>query len=137
MARPLYNCQVDLCGPFNAFSPANKHATLKIWLVVFCCMVTGATDYHVMENYTADSFLQVFSRFACRFGYPLRFVPDEGSQLVKGGQSMIISFSDIQHKLRVEHGIEFKTCLFGAHYVLRKVERKIQDIKRSLEKTVD
>ena len=28
-------CQVDICGPFNAYSSANERATLKLWLVVF------------------------------------------------------------------------------------------------------
>ena len=89
-----------------------------------------------MENYTADAFILAFSRFACRFGYPKTVMPDEGSQLVNGCQSMVISFSSIQHKINVEYGVEFKTCPVGAHYVHGKVERKIQDIKRSITKTV-
>ena len=137
IAPPFYFCQADICGPFNAFSPANKRATLKIWLVVFCCTVTGSVDSRVMENYTADAFVLAFNRFACRFGYPKTVMPDEGSQLVKGCQDMIISFSDITHKLSVEYGVDFKTCPVGAHYVHGKVERKIQEIKRSLMKSVN
>ena len=64
-------------------------------------------------------------------------LPDEGSQLIKGCQNMIISLSDIRHKLGIEYGIEVKICPVGAHYVHGKVERKIQDIKRSLKKMVD
>ena len=43
IAPAFFVCQVDICGPFSAYSPANKRATLKIWYVVFCCTVTGAT----------------------------------------------------------------------------------------------
>ena len=90
-----------------------------------------------MENYSTDSFLLSFIRFSCRFGYPKMLLPDEGSQLVKGCKDMILSFSDISHKLFTEYGVEFKTCPVGAHYVHGKVERKIQQIKQSFEKSLD
>ena len=61
-------------------------------------------------------------------------LPDEGSQLVKGCENMVISFSDLHHKLHVEYGIEFKTCPVGAHNVHGKVERKIREIRQSLQK---
>ena len=49
---------------------------------------------------------------------------------------MILSFSDLTHRLFIEHGVEFKTCPVGAHYVHGKVERKIQTIKRSFAKVI-
>ena len=99
---------------FNAYSPVNKQATLKVWFVVWS--VTGAVDCRVMENYTADAFLLAVIRFACRFGYPKMVLPDEGSQLIKGCQN-IISLSDIRNKLDIEYGIDVKICPVGAHYV--------------------
>lgn len=134
IAPVFYYSQTDICGPFKAFSPANKRATLNIYFVVFCCTVTGAVDCRVMEDYTTDSFVLAFDRFSCRFGYPKMLMPDEGSQLVKACKDMILSFSDLSHQLSTEYGVEFKTCPVGAHYVHGKVERKIQEIKRSLEK---
>jgi hypothetical protein len=47
---------------------------------------------------------------------------------------MVLSFSDIQHKLSIEYGVSFQTCPVGAHFVHGKVERKIQTIKLSIEK---
>ena len=137
VAPVFYFSQTDICGPYNAYSPANKRATLKIYFVVFCCTVTGAVDCRVMEDYTTDSFVLAFSRFSCRFGYPKLLMPDEGSQLVKGCQDMVLNFTDLAHKLSTEYGVDFKTCPVGAHYVHGKVERKIQQIKRSLNKTLD
>ena len=137
IAPPFYICQVDICGPFSAFSPANKRATVKVWFVVFCCTVTCAVDCRVMDDYSADAFLMAFERFSCRFSYPKLVLPDPGSQLVKGCQGMVISFSDIKNRLSVEHGIEFQLCPVGAHYVHGKVERKIQTIKKSLVKCVE
>ena len=124
-------------GHLCAYSPVNKWAKLKIYYVVFCCTVTGTVDCHVMENYNTDSFVLAFIRFSCRFGYPKVLLPDEGSQLVKGCQDMVISFSDLKHKLSVEYGVEYRTCPVGAHNVNGRVERKIQEIKRSLKKCIE
>jgi hypothetical protein len=56
---------------------------------------------------------------------------------VKGCKDMILSFSDIQNRLSVEHGVSFETCPVGAHFVHGKVERKIQTIKLSIEKKLN
>ena len=134
IAPPFYFTQVDLCGSFKAFSPVHKKASIKVWLVVFCCTVTGTVDIRIMENYTADAFVMAFDRFSCKFGYPKLVMPDEGSQLKNGCDNMIISMSDIHHQLNVQHGVDFKTCPPNAHYVHGKVERKIREIRKSLEK---
>ena len=136
IAPPFYFTQVDIAGYFNAYSPINKRATIKIWLTIFCCTVTGTVDIRVMENYTADAFVMSFVRFSSRFGYPKLVMPDEGSQLKNGCENMIISFSDIRHQLNVKYGVDFETCPVNAHYVHGKVERKIREIRKSLKQTV-
>ena len=90
-----------------------------------------------MENYTTGWFVLAFSRFSCRFGYPKMIMPDEGSQLIKVCQDMILSYTDLCQKLSTDYGVEFKTCPVGAHYVHGKVERKIQQVKKSLDKSFD
>ena len=90
IAPAFFYSQVDLCGPFSAYSPANKRATLKIWIVVFVCTVTGAIDCRIMENYDTQSFILAFTRFSCRFGYPKMLMPDEGSQLMRECKDMVI-----------------------------------------------
>ena len=134
IAPAFHTTQVDICGHFDSFSNVNKRAKVKVWLVVFCCSATGAVDLKVMDNYSTDSFILAFIRFSCRYGYPCKLLPDPGSQLIKGCKDMILSFSDIQHRLSVEHGVSFQTCPVGAHYVHGKVERKIQTVRRSIEK---
>ena len=136
IAPPFYFCQVDICGPLSAYSPANKRATLKVWFVVLCCTTTGVVDCRVMEDYTADAFVQAFERFSCRFGYPKMVLPDEGSQLVRGCEGMVLSFIDISLKLSREYGVQFKTCPVGAHNVHGKVERKIKEVRKSIRKSV-
>ena len=136
IAPPFYCSQVDICGHFSAYSPANQRATIKVWIVVFVCTATCAVDCRIMESYDTESFILAFVRFSCRFGYPKLLMPDEGSQLVRGCKDMVMSFADIAQKLSIEYGVEFRPCPVAAHYMHGKVERKIQHVKRSLEKTL-
>ena len=64
-------------------------------------------------------------------------MPDEGSQLIKVCQDMILSYTDLCQKLSTDYGVEFKTYPVGTHYVHGKVERKIQQVKKSLDKSFD
>ena len=137
IAPAFYTSQVDICGHFTAYSNANKRAKIKVWFVVFCCCATGAVDCGLMEDYSTDSFVLAFIRFSCKYGYPKKLLPDEGSQLVKGCKDVVLNFSSLQHKLNVEYGVEFKPCPVGAHYMHGKVERKIQQIKKSINKELN
>ena len=133
IAPPFYACQVDICGSFNSYSNVNKRASIKIWFVVFCCCVTGAVDIKVMTDYSTSSFVLAFIRFSCKVGYPYKMLPDAGSQLVKGCESMKITFTDIKNRLS-ECGVQFEVCPVGAHYMHGKVERKIRSTKESFAK---
>ena len=99
IAPAFFNTQGDIFGPFHSYSNINKRGTTKIWLVIFCCCTTGAVDIKVMEDYSTSSFILGFVRFSCKVGYPKNLMPDAGSQLVKGCQTMILNFSDIKHTL--------------------------------------
>ena len=59
----------------------------------------GVVDIRVLEDYSTDSFVLGFIRFASRFGYPKYVLPDPGRQLVKGCESIKYSFSDTKQKL--------------------------------------
>ena len=79
IAPAFYIIQVDLIGPFKAFSKHNKRTTLKIWLEIFCCVTTTTINIKVMEDYSTTTFIQAFTRFSCEVGYPKNLLPDEGS----------------------------------------------------------
>ena len=49
---------------------------------------------------------------------------------------MVLSFSDIKGRLSVEYGVNCEPCPVGAHYVNGKVERKIQQVQKSMEKVL-
>ena len=136
IAPAFYATQVDLCEPFKVYSPHNKRTTIKIWLSVYCCMSASTTLIKVMEDHSTTAFIQSFVRFSCEVGYPKFLSADEGSQLVKGCESMKLTYTDIKHKLHKDSMVEFDTCPFEGHNYNGKVERRIRQIKESFEKNI-
>ena len=137
IAPVFFMTQVDIFGPMNSYSNVNKRATVKMWFVVFYCCSTGAVAVKIMKDYTTESFILAFTRFACKFGYPKKLMPDEGSQLVKGCKTMKLEYFDIKYKLHKEYGIMFETCPPGAHYMHGKVECKIKHVQDSFLKVTN
>ncbi|XP_057310088.1 uncharacterized protein LOC130648085 [Hydractinia symbiolongicarpus] len=134
IAPAFYVTQVDLAGPFPSYSTHHKRKTVKIWMAVFCCATTSAVKIKLMDDYSAKSFIQSFVRFACEVGYPKFLLPDEGSQIVSSCSSMKLNFTDIKNALHLKMNVQFKTCPVGGHNFHGKVERKIKEIKASIEK---
>jgi len=63
-------------------------------------------------------------------------LPDEGSQLVKGCREVKLNFYDIKHRLHQDVAVEFDVCPVGGHHMHGKVERKIREVKSSLERSM-
>ena len=134
IAPAFFYSQIDLSGPYTAYSPHNKRKSIKIWLIVFCCCSTSAVSIKTMDDYTATSFILAFTRFSCDRGFPRKLLCDEGSQLVKGCKEMQINLRDIQTKMLKTHKVDFQVCPVQGHYMHGKVERKIREINASIEK---
>ena len=135
-APVFYISQVDLTGPFKAYFKHNKRTTLKICLVVFCCATTTTINIKVMKDYSTTAFIQAFTRFSCEVRYPKKLLLNEGSQLIKGCTSVKLGIRDIKSRLSQNIEIDFETCPIGEHNMHGKVERKIQEVKKSIEKTM-
>ena len=136
IAPSFYVTQVDIAGPFSAHCHHHKQNTIKIWLVVFCCATTAMTSIKVMVDYSTTAFIQAFIRFSSDSGYPKTLLVDEGSQLIKGCESMQLKFWDIKFQLHQESGVNFEVCPVGGHNWNGRVERMIREIKKSIEMSV-
>ena len=121
IAPAFYGTQADICGPFKAYSLHHRRTTIKIWLIVYCCMSTSTIVMKVMDDYSTQAFIQSFIRFSCEVGYPKFMLIDEGSQLVKGCETMQLCFKDIKGKLHKDMKVEFDTCPVGDHNFNGKV----------------
>jgi len=107
IAPAFYVTQVDLAGPFSAFSQHYKRTTVKVWLLIFCCATTSTVCIKVMVKVMVTSFIQSFIRFSCEVGY---------SQLVKGCGDMKLNFYDIKHQLHHDIAVDFDVCTVGGHH---------------------
>ena len=136
VAPPFYITQVDICGPFKAYSVHNKRTTVKVYITTFVCCTTGMTSLKIMEGYDTKQFLYAFTRFGCELGYPKKLLTDAGSQLVSGCENVILNMVSVQGKLNREYGIEFSVCPVGGHNYNGKVERKIKTVQEVLNKSV-
>ncbi|XP_066914399.1 uncharacterized protein [Clytia hemisphaerica] len=135
IAPAFYNTQCDLAGPFQAYSSFNKRKTIKIWLTIFCCSTTSTISIKTMDDYSTPSFLLSLTRFACDNGYPMNMFIDQGSQMVKGCDDSRISFKDLKNRLHVDVKMNFEVCPVGGHNYNGKVERKIREVKSSINKS--
>ena len=97
-------------------------------------MSTSTAVIGVTENYTTDTFFEAFIRHSCEVGYPKILLTD--CQLVNASKSMIFSFKDLQNRLYIEMKVELETCPVGGHNMHRKVERKICDVRASIQKSL-
>ena len=64
IAPAFYATQADIYGPFKAYSLHRKRTAIKIWLIVYCCISTLATNKKVIDDYSAQAFIQAFIRFS-------------------------------------------------------------------------
>jgi hypothetical protein len=89
-----------------------------------------------MTNYSTDSFISAYTRFASRYGHPTRLYIDRGTQLVKGCESMEFSITDAANILSKQYkvGIEYEACAVQGHQAQGMVERAIRTIKDLLYK---
>ena len=64
---------------------------------------SGAIAVHVLQNYSTEVFLQVYTRFAARYGHPKKMFIDAGTQLLKAAEQICISVADITHALNSKY----------------------------------
>ena len=134
IAPAFYITQVDLAGPVLAYSSFHRRTTVKLWMAVFCCSTTSTVSIKMMEDYSASAFVRAFIRLSCEVGYPKYLLSDAGSQLICGSVNMNFDFKDLKQQLHKDVKVILEVCPVGGHNMHGRVERKIREIKMSLEK---
>ena len=79
---PWTNVSVDLFGPFECKDVVKKRMKVKVWGIIFTCLVSRASHLDVTSSYGTDSVLQALRRFISVRGSPQQIVSDQGSQMV-------------------------------------------------------
>ena len=136
---PVFYCtMVDIFGPLMCYCPGYERATrgnakqYKIWMMVMCCVSTGAVNVQVIEKEDTGGVMSGLNRFFAECTVPRMMFPDQGSQLLKAMQEAEGCVLDLQYRLAEERGILFKTCLPQSHSQHGRVERVIRSLQESL-----
>ena len=131
LAPSFYAAQVDMAGPFFARQGRSK---VKLWAVIFVCCLTSAVSIQVAEDYSTKAFVSALLRHSSRYGYPCHLLPDRGSQLVSGSEGAKFDFRDLQQVLHKDRRFTVSLSAVKSHEEHGKVERKIQVVRRILER---
>ncbi len=77
---PFLHVGTDLMGPVRIHGSGDE--PLKVWIVLFTCLVTRAVHLEVALDQSAEEFLMSLSRFTSRRGVPRVMISDNGTNFV-------------------------------------------------------
>ncbi|XP_045115478.1 uncharacterized protein LOC123507035 [Portunus trituberculatus] len=103
-APPFYNTSLDLFGPFWVKAPVKRRTELKVYGVIFTCMVCRAVYLDIAEGYDTSNFLRTFRRFVSVRGFPKVVHSDRGTQLVKANKGLTGGIVDLDFDELVKFG---------------------------------
>ncbi|XP_067223126.1 uncharacterized protein [Chanodichthys erythropterus] len=81
-ANPFEYTTLDLFGPFEVRDAVKKRTKKKVWGVVYCCMASRAIHADLVDDLSAESFLQAYSRFTALRGHPRKLWSDRGTNFI-------------------------------------------------------
>ena len=132
MEIPFTCTGVDYAGPYEIREQGN---IVKIWVIIFTCMVTRAVYLIPVRDQTAESFLHALKELDCRRITPRIIMSDNAATFTQSSKilEMIKENEDVKKELG-NKGIEWKFTpvkapRFGAIY-----ERLIGIMKKELAK---
>jgi len=130
---------LDVFGAYYVYDGLRtryKNSQIKVWVVIFCCMVSRAVHCEMIHKMDTTSFIHAMRRFAALRGACKSIYSDNGSNIVGAKREL----SEVNF-VEVERNLQWPDCKwhlnppcashFGGHY-----ERKIGSIRRVLENTI-
>ena len=140
IAPPFYITMVDLFGPVKSYVPGYERETRnrpalesKLHIMAAVCVTTKIVNLQVLDDKSAASIIDGFTRLCCEVGIPSMVHVDQDSGALAGFQSVELDFRDLQHKLWTQYGISFTTCPVGGHDQHGLVERVIKSIQETFD----
>ena len=110
----FYATMCDLYGPYKIYVPGHAMKTrhrnvteAKCYVLVSCCPVTKCINLQVIEDKSADGFLDGFTRLCCEVGVPSFIITDQDSAIMKALKEAELSILDLDRILHMEKGIRF------------------------------
>ncbi|XP_022796387.1 uncharacterized protein LOC111334836 [Stylophora pistillata] len=73
-AQPFWNVGMDFAGPLYVKAPTG--GMKKVYITLFSCCVTRVLHLELVEDLSAETFIQTLRRFTARRGTPVLIVSD-------------------------------------------------------------
>lgn len=140
-ARPFEYTTVDLFGLYEVKDEVKKKTTLKVWGIVFCCMVSRAIHTDVVSDQSTEGFLLAYQRFTALRGHPKKLWSDPGKYFMGARRALkeLYLFLDQLSKSELEneaskHGTEWSWKIHPADSPHRNgaAEAAVRTVKRAL-----
>ena len=133
LAPPYYIAQMDTVFGFRAQVFKNARKTVKIYALIICCLLTGATNILVIEGLETKDVLQAIERHATRHGMPSVLYVDNGTNLI-ALQHATFSVRDLNCQLSDSYGIQVRVSNAKSHEERGRVEARVKIMRGMLEK---
>ena len=95
---------VDYFGPFIIRGEVQKRTRGKAYGVILTCMNSRAVHVDIAPDYSTDTFLQLFRRFASIRGWPQSVFSDNGTQLVSASKELKDAITGLDWKQIQQYG---------------------------------
>ncbi|XP_017486035.1 PREDICTED: uncharacterized protein LOC108374567 [Rhagoletis zephyria] len=140
-ARPFVSSGVDYCGPFTLRIGTKRSRTLvKTYLAIFICMVTKAVHIKVVDDLSAQAFLDAFTRFVSRRGPCRDLYSDNGTAFVGANRLLQEDFvawhSESNHRALASMGTNWHFITPGAPHQGGLWEAAVKSAKHHLVRCV-
>lgn len=132
---------IDCSGPYEIKIAKRKTTRAfnnkqKCWILHCVCLVSHYSMAIILEDCTAETFVEAIHNLSCFLGYPQLILMDSSQAFIKGLKDIEFSFHDASNKLYLEKGITFKLCGTGgtSHAKHGLIEKRIDLFKRYFER---
>ena len=133
LAPPFYIAQMDTVFGFKAQVFKNARKTVKVYALIICCLLTGATNILVIEGLETRDVLQGIERHATRHGMPSVLYVDNGTNLI-ALQHATFSVRDLNCQLLDSYGIQVRVSNAKSHEERGRVEARVRILRKMLVK---
>ena len=113
----------------------------KAWVCIFTCVAVRAIHLEIVEDLSAEAFIQTLRRFIARRGTPKEIISDNASQFKLAKSSMDMAWSNMIQDIEVQsyvagQGIKWNFIVELSPWMGGFYERLVGSSKMALRKTI-
>ena len=132
------NTGIDYFVPLYVKNGGNRK---KVWISLFTCTAVCAVHLEVVEDMTAEHFLEAFWRFIARRGKPIKIISDNATTFKAAKNTIDTAWNDIArdrevHSYLSKNRIEWKFIIELSPWMEGFYERLVGITKTALKKTI-